>query len=195
MKNLIMAAIAALISAACSQPPAAGAFEPSYVDPTALPDRGAILPMSLQMSPDLTTEEQEGIANAVARWGDRTGGAADVDLFVGTDPGHPCRVRLVESLPYGGDTTIGGAYGCDVQLIRSEMESAKVRYPRSAPIYTTVVEQVMMHELGHVFGLGHLPDEKSIMFWMYSPKNILLDDAAVDAFCDLRGCPGRTLGQ
>ena len=156
--------------------------------------RGLIFPATLQISPEFTVEEQQAIVAAVDLWKARTNGMADVTPVVGDDQMQKCNIRPVAEPLEGAPSAMAVSEGapqlnaCNILVVRKQIDFAKSLWD-DAPSHDVMVEQVVTHELGHVFGLEHLEDQKSIMFWSYETQNVGLDDEAVVSFCNLRGCP------
>lgn len=191
MNNFILVLAALLAVAGCAAPDQSG-FEPPLVSPVDSSEsrHGLVFPSTLQVSAEFSAEEQEAIVSAVDRWKARTNGRANLSVTVGDDPTAPCRIHLgvYEPLPEGivqGEAVDAGrSFECEVKLARDGLKSSSAKHKTP---YAKAVEQVTVHELGHVFGLEHLDD--GIMFWAFDPKNFLLDDMAAEAFCSARGCP------
>lgn len=171
--------------------------EPPPVDTTP----GLALPAQLQISPDFTPEEQEGILLAVSAWKTATNGAADVTPYVGSDPDAPCQINPVdafypEEVHRAGRTTASGIH-CNIQLATSVIElvskrktwvseTQSFRYEKGI---TGVTRVFALKQLGTAFGIGML--DSGLMSEFYSETDDL-DTASVEAFCSVRGCPNGT---
>ena len=205
MNKLIIILTALLVATGCdfTTPGEYDRFKPSLVhapDYTGVPE-GLVFPSSVQVSSDFTAEELDGVLQSIDAWKVRTNGVVKLDVTIGNDPEAPCRIFPVDGLIPDAETALGftrsgwSYTSCDIEISRQmiqEQQDAITSHRGKTRDMTTVMFQISMHEFGHVFGLAHVEEPSSIMFHSYSPKNVTLDDDALNAFCEHRGCPDGT---
>jgi hypothetical protein len=119
------------------------------------PDR-VDLPATMSVSPDFSPEETEAIFAAADAWSAATKGVARLDVSVGDGGG----IRVV---PYASDDTdpamarthVVSAQHADMR-IDSALTDATADRLYKVPA-ADALRDTVMHELGHAFGLDHVP--------------------------------------
>jgi predicted Zn-dependent protease len=141
------------------------------------------LPATLSVSPAFPPEEMEAIVSAADAWTAATGNVARLDMSVG-DGGTI--VISPGKLDHGlGFTFFADEEGRAAITIDTE---AYTQYLADTPTYLprALMREVVMHELGHAFGLDHEPG--GLMAPVATGIDVI-DDKTLRHFCDYYGCP------
>ena len=139
------------------------------------------LPSQMSVSPSFGAQA-EIVLQAADEWRTATGGVADLSPSIGNDGAVKVRQVFDGSADYVGITsteTWTANVNIDMTTLRSE--SSKQHLSTDVELKDTV-----MHELGHAFGIGHLPTG---LMKAEGYGGGCVDQAALDAFCETYGCP------
>ena len=108
------------------------------------------------ISPDFTAEETTVILGAIEQWRVDTNGKARLQPFI-SQGGSELIIEPRDKPGRLGSTTITNAFGetravVAIDLPRTEDSSERAQVP-----FDSLLKCVVMHEIGHVFGLEHQP--------------------------------------
>lgn len=160
-------------------------------------------PCELTVDTSFTDHEVELIASAADEWEIATGGIAHVEMTIEAqqplkhiikrvDAEEDIRTSPSDSIGYGDiphETLIPGLHRT---AISAEIYPQRIKHVIASGVYGSTVSyddlfrQVVLHELGHHFGLDHDSNENSLMFPFAETFCITTIDIA--QFCSIHGC-------
>jgi hypothetical protein len=161
-------------------------------------------PCELTVDPSFTDNEVALIASAVDEWESVTGGIAHVEMTIESQRPLKHFIERVEnedeitrsehSLGYSGipyETSTGlNATAISVTIFTQRIEITAKKHRDLS--YDRLFRGVILHELGHHFGLFHDDNENSLMFPVQNTFCVTTIDIA--QFCSIHDCSGVNTG-
>lgn len=155
-------------------------------------------PSKLYIDPQFSNEQAEVIVNALSEWSRATNGIVDESPVIGwpEDPNYRHKVIYANSwderVRYAQKTrnedingfaesdngviTFGLPSPGEIYLVMDTIDNKLEEYPE-------LLNHVILHELGHHFGLHHDPEESSLMYWKNTKTCIGTRD--LERFCSI----------
>lgn len=164
--------------------------------------------LTIHCDVDFTSHERDWFTTAASIWAFQTNGLADIrvvfdlnfqdtyNLAYHRDQKHNLILRGDSSLELVQEEDRDcGRPGCTLAFVTS----GGIHNPWGKPINGVFIPErypsdeyaimVVLHEMGHMFGLPHLPSVQSLMFpSIISNRSACLKKADLSAFCDVNEC-------
>lgn len=155
--------------------------------------------ITLHGDTEFTPMERDALRLAAEVWRIQTGGLANINIIYDLDFDDVQSLRryawehTLVRMPSESDQVI--SMDCSARKDCRPSVLAWVKQPGKDDQYVRMFlihdrlktqdarKQVALHEFGHVLGLGHTQDQKSIMYPTYQPRDFCLKEADMKAFC------------
>jgi hypothetical protein len=146
---------------------------------------------TMYVSTEFSDEEIEDVVAAANGWGAATSGFVKLNLVIKACSGNRC-IRPVRANEYGKTNEFAQSHFnsdkveilIDGAAIRAYVELLKERVGEELNA-RAIFREVIMHELGHAYGLGHT---KHGLMASKELNGDCIDRSALAEFCALRGC-------
>lgn len=156
-------ALVALVAAACA---------PKQID----------LPGTATVDPSFTASQAEVILGAFDAWRDATKGVASLSVSVGDGGELHVRPSRIDDDRTLGRTTLRQDGTAEMEL---DLQTVWTAARAEGAVDDAVLLDTTMHELGHAFGLGHVPGG---LMRAEGYGGGAVDPGTLERFCENYGC-------